>query len=175
MFGFQCSVRRKLAGAAGCLPRMRVRQWWTGRQRRPQVPTYWITHSGWCRMIPRRKKSSAQLCTFPNMPTQANTSPAHAGRSPNMPTRSRTAVEAPSQKRKPLYERYLHRWIRSSFAFRGRRQAGLRRVPKGLKSNDLCTGRACREDQRFWKLCSNAQNLSPQGGWQGYDKSATQR
>ncbi len=34
-------------------------------------------------------------------------------------------MEPPSQKRKPLCERHLHRRIRSAFAFPRRRQAGL--------------------------------------------------
>ena len=139
MFSFQCSVRRKRAGAAGSLPSMRVRLWRTSRQWLPQVSTNWSMPTGWVGMGPNREKRSAQLCTFPNMPTQANTIPAHPGTSPNMPARSCTTVEPPSPTRKPLYER-LHRWIRSSFAFRGGRQAGLGRVAKALKSNDLCTG-----------------------------------
>ncbi len=119
---------------------MRVRQWRTSRQRYPQVSTNWSIPTGWVGMGPKLEKSSAQLCTFPNMPTQANTIPAHAGTSANMPARSCRTVEPPSPTHKPLYERYLHRWIRSSCAFRGGRQAALGRVAKGLKSNDLCSG-----------------------------------
>ena len=135
VFSFQCSVRRKRAGAAGSLPSMRVRLWRTSRPWLPQVSTNWSMPSGWVGMVPNREKRSAQLCTFPNMLTQANTIPAHPGTSPNMPARSCTTVEPPSPTRKPLYKR-LHRWIRSSFAFRDGRQAGLGRVAKALKSNE---------------------------------------
>ena len=89
-------------------------------------------------------KEVCTTCTFPNMPTQANTIPAHPGASPNVPARSCTTVEPPSPTRKPLYER-LHRWIRSSFAFRGGR-GRLGRVAEALKSNDLCTGAEIAEE-----------------------------
>ena len=134
---------------------MRVRQWRTSRQWFPQVSTNWSTQTRWVGIGPNWEKRSAQLCTFPNMPTQANTIPAHAGTSPDMPAHSWTAVEPPSQKRKPLCERYLHRWIRAVFAFRAEAWSGdhatTRIVAKGLKSNDLRTARGCRGERRFTK------------------------
>ena len=71
------------------------------------------------------------------MPTQANTIPAQASTSPDMPAHSRTTVEPPSKKRKPLCERYLHRWIRPSFPFRGGRQAGLGECRQGIEVKRL--------------------------------------
>ena len=83
---FQCSVRRKRAGAAGSLPSMRVRQWRTSRQWLPQVSTNWSMPTGWVGMGPNWEKSPAQRCTFPNMPTTSQHDsgtcqhkPGHAG------------------------------------------------------------------------------------------------
>ncbi len=143
MFSVQFSVfsrGRERAGAAGNLLPVWKRQWRTSRQWFPQVSTNWSTQDGWVWMGPNWEKSSAQLSTIRHMPTQANTIPAHAGTSASMPAHSCTTVEPPSSTRKPLRKRYLHRWIRFSFAFRGGRHAGLGCVGKGLQSNDLRTG-----------------------------------
>ena len=105
----------------------------------------------WAQIGKRVLHNFAHLFTCLHKPTRFRHMPAHAGTSRSMPARSCTTVEPPSPTCKPLHERYLHRWIRSCFAFRGGRQAGLGRVAKGLKSNDLCMGRACRGDRRFAK------------------------
>ncbi len=96
-------------GATGRFLLMRVRHGWTSRRWHPRFLTHWRTTIGWVLMGPNREKSSAQLCTFPNMPIQANTIPAHANTSPNMPARSCTAVESPAPTRKSLCESDLHR------------------------------------------------------------------
>ena len=67
------------------------------------------------------------------MPTQANTIPAHADTSPDMPAHACTTLVPPSQKRKPLCDIYLYRWIRPSFPFRGGRQAGLDEYRQGIE------------------------------------------
>jgi hypothetical protein len=97
-----------------------------------------LEHSYWVGLGESEvEKSSAQLCTFPNMPTQANTILAHASTSPYMPAHSCATLEPPSQKHKSLCERYLHRWIRPSFPFRGGRQAGLGEYRQGIEVKRL--------------------------------------
>ena len=80
---------------------------------------------------------SAQLCTSFHMPTQANTIPAHADTSPDMPAHTCTTLVPPSQKRKPLCDSYLYRWIRPSFPFRGGRQAGWDEYRQGIEGKRL--------------------------------------
>ncbi len=97
-----------------------------------------LEHSYWVVLDESEvEKSSAQLCTFPNMPTQANTIPAHAGTSPYMPAHSCATLEPPSQKHKSLCKRYLHRWIRASFPFRAGRDAGLGECRQGIEVKRL--------------------------------------
>ena len=150
MFSVQCSAGRKRAGAAGSLLSMRVRHWRTSRQCYPQVPTNWSMPIGWVWIGPNREKRFAQLCTSFHMPTQANTIPAHANTSPNMPAHSSTTLEPPSQKHKPLCERYLHRWNRSSFPFSGGRQVGLDEYRQGIEIKRLAhRHRLAETGQRF--------------------------
>ncbi len=77
----------------------------------------------------------AHLCTSQHMPEHFLHMPEHAQTCLYKPAHACTTEELPSQKRKPLCDRYLGRWISPSFPFRdggtretrGRGDAGTRR------------------------------------------------
>jgi hypothetical protein len=65
-----------------------------------------------------------------------------------IPASSWTTEEFPFQKRKPLCERYLHRWIRSSFPIRSRRQPGLGKCRQGIEIKRLAHKRELAEKSK---------------------------
>ena len=95
VFSVQCSVfstEKTRCAAAGCRP---CESEFAGTppvdwSLDPLQCVFWVGLDG----STVGKRVSAQLCTFPNMPTQANTIPAHAGTSPNMPAHACTTVES---------------------------------------------------------------------------------
>ncbi len=91
VFSVQCSVRRKFAGAARCLPPRRVRQRRTSRHWRRQVWThwecvYWVGLDG--------SKLGKEFCTTLHIPEHAYTSQHDSGTSPHNPVHAYTFLHA---------------------------------------------------------------------------------
>ena len=134
--------------ATGSLFPMRIRHWRTNRQRYAASfdqleHAYWVGFDGY-----KLWKESCTTLHNPNMPTQANTIPAHAGTSPNMPARL-------WNRRRRRVSRCVKDTYIAGYALRSLFGADVRpawaAVAKGLKSNDLPAARACRGDRRFAK------------------------
>jgi hypothetical protein len=149
--------------ATGSLFPMRIRHWRTNRQRYAQVSTNWSTPTGWVLMGINCGKSPAQLCTIPNMPTQANTIPAHAGTSPNMPARL-------WNRRRRRVSRCVKDTYIAGYALRSLFGADVRpawaAVAKGLKSNDLRSGASLPRRPAFREKLAGNVNRRRGGGRQ---------
>jgi hypothetical protein len=72
--------------------------------------------------------------------------PEHAQTCLYKPTHACKTEELPFTKRKPLYERYLHRWIRASFPLRAGRHAGLGECRQGIEVKRLPHRRELAEE-----------------------------
>ena len=81
----------------------------------------------------------------------------------------------PSQNRKPLCKRYLHRWFESYPPVFCKRQAGWGECLQGVEVKRLAQRIELAEKTNGSrkKLCFNAQNVPPQRGWRGCEDSAT--
>ncbi len=94
-----------------------------------------LEHTHWVCLD--RSKVVKKSCTTLHIPEHAYTSQHNSGTCRHLPAHFCATLESPSQKRKPLCEGYLHRWIRCCFTFRGGRQAGLGQCRQGIEVKRL--------------------------------------